>query len=215
MDLGEAVQTAVERELPLLLSTEAAGHLKDMVRVGRMKGRPGVLTITASDGLSASTRRLVAEQAVSELRALKREKANVTLDAGARQVVRMTLARPLDDDPVLLGRQREMAALKVVGSGVDASAVGTGKTISSGRALAHRASSAASVPGPGGRRGQAARPMARGARARRARARACAAGAERRAAGDLGRPAGRRADPPVRPPARRPSRRGARGQQRA
>ena len=72
MDLGEAVQTAVERELPLLLSTEAAGHLKDMVRVGRMKGRPGVLTITASDGLSASTRRLVAEQAVSELRALKR-----------------------------------------------------------------------------------------------------------------------------------------------
>ena len=63
----------------------------------------------------------------------------MTLDAGARQVVRMTLARPLDDDPVLLGRQREMAALKVVGSGVDASAVGTGKTISSGRALAHRA----------------------------------------------------------------------------
>ncbi len=40
---------------------------------------------------------------------------------------------------MLLGRQREMAALKVVGSGVDASAVGTGKTISSGRALAHRA----------------------------------------------------------------------------
>ena len=50
------------------------------------------------------------------------------------------MARPLADDPVLLGRQREMAALKVVGSGVDASAVGTGKTISSGRALAHRAS---------------------------------------------------------------------------
>ena len=139
MDLGEAVQTAVERELPLLLSTEAAGHLKDAVRVGRMKGRPGVLTITTSDGLSASTRRLVAEQAVSELRALKHANATVTLDAGARQVVRMTLARPLDDDPVLLGRQREMAALKVVGSGVDASAVGTGKTISSGRALAHRA----------------------------------------------------------------------------
>ena len=139
MDLGEAVQTAVERELPLLLSTEAAGHLKDTVRVGRMKGRPGVLTVTTSDGLSASTRRLVAEQAVSELRALKRARAGVTLDAGARQAVRMTLARPLDDDPVLLGRQREMAALKVVGSGVDASAVGTGKTISTGRGLAHRA----------------------------------------------------------------------------
>ena len=51
----------------------------------------------------------------------------------------MTLARPLADDPILLGRQREMAALKVVGSGVDASATGTGKTISTGRALAHRA----------------------------------------------------------------------------
>ena len=34
MDLGEAVQAAVERGLPLLLSTEAAGHLKDKVRVG-------------------------------------------------------------------------------------------------------------------------------------------------------------------------------------
>jgi hypothetical protein len=140
MDLGEAVQTAVDAGLPLLLSTEAAGELKDTVRVGRMKGRPGMLTITTSDGVSATTRRLVAEQALGELRALKRARAKVTLAAGARQVVRMTLARPLADDPVLLGRQREMAALKVVGSGVDASAVGTGKTISSGRALAHRAS---------------------------------------------------------------------------
>ena len=140
MDLGEAVQTAVDAGLPLLLSTEAAGQLNDSVRVGRMKGRPGMLTITTSDGVSATTRRLVADQAVGELRALKRAQAKVTLAAGARQVVRMTLARPLADDPVLLGRQREMAALKVVGSGVDASAVGTGKTISSGRALAHRAS---------------------------------------------------------------------------
>ena len=104
-----------------------------------MKGRPGMLTITSSDGVSASTRRVVAEQAIAELRALKHARVNVTLSAGARQVVRMTLAQPLADDPVLLGRQREMAALKVVGSGVDASAVGTGKTISSGRALAHRA----------------------------------------------------------------------------
>ncbi len=139
MDLGEAVQTAIERGLPLLLSTEAAGHFKDTVRVGRMKGRPGVLTITSSDGLSATTRRVVAEQAIGELRALKHAEANVTLDAGARQVVRMTLARPLDDDPVLLGRQKDMAALKVVGSGVDASQTGCGKTISSGRALSHRA----------------------------------------------------------------------------
>jgi hypothetical protein len=139
MDLGEAVQTAVERGLPLLLSTEAAGHLKDTVRVGRMKGRPGMLTITSSDGLSATTRRLAAEQAIADLRGLKRRQAAVTLDAGARQVVRMVRARPLDDDPVLLGRQKEMASLKVVGSGVDASQVGTGKTISTGRAIAHRA----------------------------------------------------------------------------
>ena len=34
MDLGEAVQTAVDAGLPLLLSTEAAGELKDTVRVG-------------------------------------------------------------------------------------------------------------------------------------------------------------------------------------
>ena len=140
MDLGEAVHTAVDAGLPLLLSTEAAGQLKDTVRIGRMKGRPGMLTITTSDGVSATTRRVVAEQAIGELRALKQARENVTLAAGARQVLRMTLARPLADDPVLLGRQREIAALKVVGSGVDASAVGTGKTISSGRALAHRAS---------------------------------------------------------------------------
>ena len=139
MELGEAIQTAVDRGLPLLLSTEAAGQLKDTTRVGRMKGRPGILTITTSDGLSATTRRAVAEQAVSQLRDLKNTGARVTLDAGARQAVRMTLARPLADDPILLGRQREMAALKVVGAGVDASQVGTGKTTSSGRALAHRA----------------------------------------------------------------------------
>jgi hypothetical protein len=140
MDLGEAVQAAIDAGLPLLLSTEAAGELRDTVRVGRMKGRPGMLTMTSADGVSASTRRVVAEQAIATLIALKRSKAKVTLSAGARQLVRMTMARPLADDPVLLGRQRDMAALKVVGSGVDASAVGTGKTISSGRALAHRAS---------------------------------------------------------------------------
>ena len=139
MDLGEAVQTAVERGLPLLLSTEAAGHLADSVRVGRMKGRPGALTVTSSDGLSAITRRVLADQAISELRALKLSGAKVTLDAGARQLVRMALARPLADDPVLLGRQQHMAALKVVGSGVDASQTGCGKTISSGRALSERA----------------------------------------------------------------------------
>ncbi len=139
MELGEAVQTAIEHGIPLLLSSEASGELKHAVRIGRMTGRPGLLAITTADGPSAITRRVVAEQAVAELRELKRSGANVTLDAGARQLVRMIRARPLADDPVLVGRQRELAALKVVGSGVDASQTGTGKTITSGRALAHRA----------------------------------------------------------------------------
>lgn len=139
MELGEAVQTAIGHGLPLLLSPEVATELDGTVRVGRMKGRPGLLAITTADGPSAITRRVVAEQAIAELRELQRTDARVTLDAGARQLVRMLLARPLADDPVLLGRQRELAALKVVGSGVDASQTGTGKTITSGRALAHRA----------------------------------------------------------------------------
>lgn len=139
MEIGEAVQTAIEYGLPLLLSSEASGELKDTVRVGRMKGRPGLLAVTTADGPTATTRRVVAEQAIPELRALKDSGASVTVDAGARQLVRMVGARPLADDPVLLGRQRELAALKVVGSGVDASQTGTGKTITSGRALAHRA----------------------------------------------------------------------------
>ena len=140
MDLGEAVNAAVERGLPILLSTEAAGFLDGRVRVGRMKGKPGMLTITRSDGLSAGTRRVVAEQAVAELRALRREGARVTVDAGARQVLRMTLARPLEDDPVLVGRQREVAALMAAGSGVNASQVGTGKAVMSARGgFYHRA----------------------------------------------------------------------------
>ena len=56
MELGEAVQTAIEHGLPLLLSSEASGELKDTVRVGRMKGRPGLLAITTADGPSATTR---------------------------------------------------------------------------------------------------------------------------------------------------------------
>src|SRR5205085_11742093 len=118
---------------------EASGELADTVLVGRMKGRPGRLAITRADGPSATTRRVVAEQAIAELRALKRSGAEVTLDAGARQLVRMVRARPLADDPVLLGRQKEVAALKVVGSGVDASKVGTGKLVTTGRAVANRA----------------------------------------------------------------------------
>ena len=139
MELGEAVQTAIERGLPLLLSTEAAGELKDTVRVGRMKGRPGVLTITTADGLSATTRRVVAEQAIAELRALQR--------AGAKRHARRRRAPAgADDARAAAGRRpgaarppAQLAALKVVGSGVDATQTGTGKTITTGRALAHRA----------------------------------------------------------------------------
>jgi hypothetical protein len=139
MDLGEAVGHAIDREVPLLLSTEAAGHLRDTVRVGRMKGRPGLLTITESNGLSAQTRRLVADQAIPLLRDLQATNAKVTLDAGARQLVRMTVVEPLDDDPVLKEPQRRPAALKVVGSGLDMSQTATGKTITTGRAIYHRA----------------------------------------------------------------------------
>jgi hypothetical protein len=62
----------------------------------------------------------VAEQAIAELRALKRAGAKVTLDAGARQVVRMTLARPLADDPVLLGRQPKPVPIRSLGIRADA-----------------------------------------------------------------------------------------------
>ena len=141
MELGEAVNCAVERGLPLLLSSEAAGMLDGTVRVGRMKGRPGMITITSSDGVEATTARLVAEQAVSRLRALRDADQRVILDAGAKQLVRMTVAKPLSDDPVLVGRQQEIAALMAVGSGVNASQTGTGKTVVTARgALYQRAS---------------------------------------------------------------------------
>jgi hypothetical protein len=52
------------------------------------------------------------------LSSLKRTRANLTLAAGARQLVRMAVAQPPADDPVLLGPQPEMAALKVVGSDI-------------------------------------------------------------------------------------------------
>ena len=57
MDLGEAITAAVERGLPILRSTEAAGYLDGQVRVGRMEGKPRMLTITSADGLAATTRR--------------------------------------------------------------------------------------------------------------------------------------------------------------
>ena len=183
MDLGEAVQTAVERGLPLLLSTEAAGHLADTVRVGRMKGRPGALTITTLGRPlrhHATSGRRAGDQRATHAQAQWREG-----HIGRRRppAARMSLARPLADDPVLLGRQQHMAALKVVGSGVDAGQVGSGKTVTSARALSHRATTTLSAAGDDRCRGPAARPMARRAHTRRTRPRAAAARAERRGAG--------------------------------
>jgi hypothetical protein len=146
MELGEAVGCAVERSLPLLLSSEAAGMLDGTTRVGRMKGCPGVITITSSDGVEATTARVVAEQAVSRMRVLRNStQQKVVLDAGARQVLRMTLARPLSDDPVLLGRQQEIAAVMAVGSGVNASQTGTGKTVVTARGALYQR--AVTIPG--------------------------------------------------------------------
>ena len=174
MDLGEAVQTAIERGLPLLLSTEAAGHLKDTVRVGRMKGRPGMLTITSADGLSATTRRVVGR--AGDRRTARAQAPAREGDARRRRPPgscawsapgRSTTTRCCS------AARSEMAALKVVGSGVDASQVGTGKTITTrprARAPRHHH---APVPRARGRRGPPARPVARRAHARRARRAAC------------------------------------------
>ena len=164
MDLGEAVQTAVERELPLLLSTEAAGHLKDTVRVGRMKGRPGVLTITTSDGLSASTRRLVAEQAAQRAACAQARQGERHLGRGrppggaddARQTARRRpgAARPPARDGSAEGRRLRRRRVSRRHRQDDQHRAGA-------RAPRHHA---APVPRAGGRRGQAARPVARGAR---------------------------------------------------
>ena len=175
MELGEAVQTAVERGLPLLLSTEAAGQLKDTVRVGRMKGRPGMLTITTADGVSAPARAASSPSRRSPSCAR-------SSDAGRDGHARRRRA-PGGAHDAARGRSpttrscsaasSEIAALKVVGSGVDASQVGTGKTITTGRALAHRAATTRALPRAGRRRGPAARPVARRAHRRRARAAGC------------------------------------------
>ncbi|HWC27913.1 MAG TPA: helicase-related protein [Solirubrobacteraceae bacterium] len=147
MELGEAVNCAIERGLPLLLSSEAAGLLDGTIRVGRMKGRPGMITITSSDGLQATTQAVSVEQAVGRLRTLRDGDGRhaVILDAGAKQVLRMFLAKPLTDDPVLLGRQREVGAMMAVGSGVNAAQTGSGKTVMTCRGAIYQR--AATVPG--------------------------------------------------------------------
>ena len=147
MALGEAVSVAVDCDLPLLLSSEAAGKLADTVQVGRMKGRPGIVTVTTSDGVSASTERVASTQLVARLRALRDSGQAVVLDSGARMIARMVTAKSLTSDPILLGRQREVAAIMAVGSGVNASQTGCGKTITTARALYHRAATTAGFRG--------------------------------------------------------------------
>ena len=175
MDLGEAVQTAIERGLPLLLSSEAAGAAQGHGARRAHEGPPRhAHHHHRRRRSSATTRRVVAEQAIAELRDAQALAARtVTLDAGARQLVRMVRARPLADDPVLLGRQRELAALKVVGSGVDASPDRHRQDDHQRpRARAPRRHHAA-LPRAGRRRGPAARPVARRAARRRARRAGC------------------------------------------
>jgi len=140
MDLGEALSVALDHDLALLLSSEAGATMAGNTSVARMRGRPGMLTITrGGDGISAQVETLNTLQAPGAIRALRQSGEDVTLDAGAFQTYKMSEAKPISDDPILLGRQAEVAALKVVGSGVDASDTACGKTVTTARALMHRA----------------------------------------------------------------------------
>ena len=139
MDLGEAVGIAQDTGLPLLLSTEAVGELDGLVKVGRLKGRPGFVSITAAEGMSAKTDRLPIDRALGRLRGMRQEQRRVVVDSGARQLIRMATVKPLADDPILFAPQQRPAAVMAVGSGLNTSPAGTGKTIQAGRALAHRA----------------------------------------------------------------------------
>ena len=169
MDLGEAVQTAVERGLPLLLSTEAAGHLTDTVRVGRMKD---ARARSRSPPRTGCQRRRGEGRRAGDRRAAHAQTGGVrvTLDAGARQLVRMTLARPLEDDPVLLGRQQEVAALRwsdPASTPPRPAAATRSPRVGRSRTLRHNPAAASDDR----RRGPAARTVARRADARRARPR--------------------------------------------
>ncbi|HEV7805453.1 MAG TPA: SNF2-related protein [Solirubrobacteraceae bacterium] len=148
LELGEAVGIAIDGGVPLLLSSEAAGDLGDTVRIGTMSGRPGMVTITSSDGVAAVTERLVAEQAVNRVRKMQTDGVDARVDARAKRILRMTAAQPLAADPVLLAPQRRLAAQMAVGSGLNASDVGTGKTITTARgALYQRAATTRAMRG--------------------------------------------------------------------
>lgn len=133
-ELGELVAAASSVPLPVVLSSEAASELDGVTRVGRMKGLPGALTITSIDTGEVTTRTLPARRAAAVLAGGKLT-GDVRVSRDAAMVMRMAAARPLTDDEVLFPPQQQAAAVQSVGSGVNASQVGTGKTIMTGRAL--------------------------------------------------------------------------------
>lgn len=133
-ELGELVAAASSVPLPVVLSSEAASELDGVTRVGRMKGLPGALTITSIDTGEVTTRTLPARRAAATIAGGKLP-GDVRVSRDAAMVMRMAAARPLTDDPVLFAPQQQVAAVQAVGSGVNASQVGTGKTIMTGRAL--------------------------------------------------------------------------------
>ena len=148
LELGEAVGVAIDGGVPLLLSSEAAGDLGDTVLIGCMSGRPGMVTITSSDGVAAVTERIVAEQAVNRVRKMQLDGVKAKADERAKRILRMTAAQPLAADPVLLAPQRKLAAQMAVGSGLNASDVGTGKTVTTARgALYQRAATTRAMRG--------------------------------------------------------------------
>ena len=127
--IGEAVGRAIDRGLPVLLSSEAAGQMGSGIRVERMRGRPGFLVFSETDGLQIRSTREDGQASIGRLRALRDSNADVTLDAGARELVGMTLAPQLTANTYLKPPQRTLAAQAVRGSMVNASEVGTGKTV--------------------------------------------------------------------------------------
>lgn len=137
-ELGELVAAATEIPLPVVLSSEAAAELDGVTRIGRMKGLPGVLTVTSIDQGEVQTNTVQARRAAA-LIAQGKIAGDVRLSRDARMVMQMAIARPLSDDAVLLPPQQGTSAAMVSGSCVNASEVGTGKTVMTGRALARAA----------------------------------------------------------------------------
>lgn len=135
MSLGEAASVAAERNIPVLLSSEAAGTLGDGIRVERMRGRPGYLVFSQSDGYQIVSESMAGDAAIGRARRYRKEGKTVTFNAGAAEVIRQEMAKPLEYTGYLFGRQADLAASCAVGSMLNVSETGTGKTVVSGAAL--------------------------------------------------------------------------------